>query len=207
MPNVVKHAGVRIRNKVPAAAVEVVSMPLLREEPQIHPEELFSLPAGESVWGVVHVRSRQEKVLARFLLQRDIAFYLPLLERKRTRAGRSLRSFVPLFPGYVFFRAPLPVRGLIWRSNVAASLLEVPDQESFGAELEQIRRLQLAGASFEVQPEILPGDPVQILEGAFRGYKGTVIRDKGRDRLVVRISLLRQAVAAEFDRDVLRPSR
>lgn len=182
-------------------------MPLLSEEPQLVPENLFALPEEEYPWGVAHVRSRQEKVLARYLAHRGIAFYLPTIARVRKRAGRSLTSHIPLFAGYVFFRAPSRTRDLIWRSNVAANLIEVEDQKTFGRELEQIRRLQLAGASFEIEPEIAPGDPVQIREGVFRGYTGIVIRDKGHDRIIVKISLLRQAVAAEFDRHVLRPAK
>ena len=49
-------------------------MPLLPKEPQISPETIFDSP---DPWRVAHVRSRQEKVLARHLLQNDIAFYLP----------------------------------------------------------------------------------------------------------------------------------
>lgn len=178
-------------------------MPLLKKESEIYPEEIFSLRLDEYPWGVGHVRSRQEKVLARFLAEREIPFYLPLFENARKRNGRSFISFLPLFPGYVFFRSPPVLREVIWRSRVASHLIAVPDQESFGRELEQIRTLQLAGASFHTAPQIEAGDSVQILEGAFRGFRGIVLREKGRDRLIVQISLLRQAVAAEFERNVM----
>jgi hypothetical protein len=39
----------------------------------------------------------------------------------------------------------------------------------------------------------------------FAGYSGVVVREKGRDRLIVQISLLRTAVAVELDREILRP--
>ena len=51
-----------------------------------------------------------------------------------------------------------------------------------------------------------PGDEVEILACALRGYRGVVLRDKGRYRLVVSITLLRQSVATEIDRDVLAPT-
>lgn len=182
-------------------------MPLLPKEIDILPEDLFTLPAGEYPWGVAHVRSRQEKVLARHLAQNDIPFYLPLTEIRRKRAGRQLASFVPLFPGYVFHRAPELRRDVLWRSDVIANLIPVPDPELLGEELAQLRQLQIAGASLQPYQELVPGQPVRIAEGAFAGYTGVVVRGKSRDRLIVRISLLRQAISVEFDRGVLQRVR
>ncbi len=47
---------------------------------------------------------------------------------------------------------------------------------------------------------------MKIVSGAFRGYRGTVLREKGRTRLVVSVTLLRQSVAAELERDALAPA-
>ncbi|MBV9497660.1 MAG: hypothetical protein JOZ54_25725 [Acidobacteria bacterium] len=174
-------------------------MPLLPKEPEIHPDELFALPAGMT-WIVAHVRSRQEKVLARHLLQHDVPFYLPQVRRARRHEGRTRTSHLPLFPGYVFLRGG---RDAAYRSNVVAALLEVEDQQILGEELRQIRDLQLAGASLEPYDAIVAGDAVRVTEGAFAGYVGVVEREKGRDRLLVMVSLLRKAVAVEFERDVL----
>ena len=182
-------------------------MPLLPKENDIFPESLFLLPPEEFPWTVAHVRSRQEKVLARYLMEQDVPFYLPIVEQERRRSGRTFRSFLPLFPGYVFVRPSRIRRELIWRSNVTANLIDVPDQEQLAEELQQIRRLQLAGASFEPFDELLPGDPVQITEGVFSGYRGVVARSRGGNRLVVTISLLRQSVTVEFGRKALERQR
>jgi transcription antitermination factor NusG len=182
-------------------------MPLLPREVDILPEEIFTLPAGAFPWGVAHVRSRQEKVLARHLADNGIAFYLPLTMTRRQRAGRVFTSHLPLFSGYLFHRAGRERLDLLWRSNVVANLIEVPDQEELGAELAQLRQLQLAGASLKPWTELLPGQPVRIESGSFAGYTGVVVRGKGHDRLVVSISLLRQSASVELDREVLRRVR
>lgn len=182
-------------------------MPLLPREIDVFPDDLFTLPAGDYPWGVAHVRSRQEKVLARYLVQNGIPFYLPLTDVRRKRAGRVLVSHVPLFPGYVFHRAPQERRDLLWRSDVVASLIAVSDHQQLTTELEQLRRLQLAGADLKPYHELMPGEVVRIAEGAFAGYSGVVVRGKGYDRLVVRVSLLKQAVSVEFDREVLQRLR
>lgn len=180
-------------------------MPLLAKEPDMLPDDFFALPREAFPWLVVHVRSRQEKTLARHLVHHSIPFYLPLMSSERVRAGRRLRSHVPLFPGYVFLRGT--AHDLVWRSGAAVNLLEVADQDRLGGELEQIRRLQVAGASFQPLVEFAPGDAVRITDGAFSGYSGRVIREKGRERLIVDISLLRRSVAVELERSRLARAR
>ncbi|HKR64897.1 MAG TPA: transcription termination/antitermination NusG family protein [Thermoanaerobaculia bacterium] len=182
-------------------------MPLLRKEIDILPEDIFEVPAAERPWGVAHVRSRQEKVLARQLAENGVPFYLPLAESRRRREGRTLVSHLPLFAGYVFHRATAAQRDILWRTNVIANLIDVTNQDELHAELAQLRRLQLAGASLKTYHELLPGQPVRIESGSFAGYNGIVVRGKGHDRLIVSISLLKQNVSVEFDREVLRRVR
>jgi transcription antitermination factor NusG len=179
-------------------------MPLLPKEAELFPDDLFALPAASVPWLVAHVRSRQEKVLARSLLERQIPFYLPQIERVTERASRRFRSYAPLFTGYVFFRGDGFARQAALRSGVTVSVIDVEDQELLGGQLAQIRLLQLAGASFHIYEQLLPNDAVKITEGPFRGYTGTVVRGGRGDRLVVSLSLLRKSVAVEFERPVLR---
>jgi transcription antitermination factor NusG len=176
-------------------------MPLLRKEPEIFPEGIFDAP---DPWRVAHVRSRQEKLLARHLLQHGVAFYLPQMERTVERGGRRVTSHLPLFGGYVFFRGDAASRQTALRSNVVARLIEVEDQALLNDELQQLRRLQLAGASLVPVEEFVPGDPVRIAGGAFDGYHGTVVRGARGDRLLVSVSLLRKSVAVEFGRAALK---
>lgn len=178
-------------------------MPLLPKEIEIAPDGLFELDPAAHPWSVAHVRSRQEKVLARWLAERGVPLYLPQIEAKTRRSGRTFTSHLPLFPGYVFFRGGRRERDLAVRSKVVANLIGVEDQQQLGAELRQLRELQLAGASLQPFVALAPGDAVRIDEGAFAGYMGIIDREKGRDRLVVRVSLIDKAVLVEFERNVL----
>ena len=170
-------------------------MPLLPKETEIHPETIFDMT---DPWSVAHVRSRQEKVLARHLFDGGVPFYLPQIEKASARGGRRFVSYIPLFAGYVFFRGGPGARQRALRSNVVANLIDVEDQARLDAELKQIRQLQLMGASLVPLPEFAAGDAVRINEGAFAGYQGIVVRAAKRDRLLVSISLLRKTVAVEF---------
>jgi hypothetical protein len=55
-------------------------------------------------------------------------------------------------------------------------------------------------------PYIAPGDEVEVTGGALEGYRGLVLREKGKYRLVVSITLLRQSVGVEIDREMLAPA-
>jgi len=156
------------------------------------------------------VRSRQEKEIARLLLQRGVPYYLPLCEKHVRRAGRRFVSFLPLFPGYLFFRGSREWlggrRAALWDERVV-TVLEAPDQARLASELRALWRLQESGAAVVPHPYLGPGDAVEVIEGPFRGLGGTVVREKGRARLVVSVTFLRQSVAAEFEREALAPAR
>jgi transcription antitermination factor NusG len=178
-------------------------MPLLRREVDLSPDDFFELDAARFPWGVAHVRSRQEKLLARHLGERGVPFYLPQFASKSVRSGRTFTSWLPLFPGYLFFRGDTSARDAVRRSNVVANTIDVGDTELLAAQLRQIRELQLAGASMQPYDALVAGDPVRIRDGAFAGYTGIVEREKGHDRLVVLVALINRAVTVEFERHVL----
>jgi transcription antitermination factor NusG len=180
-------------------------MPLLKVEPEIFPSNILELASEEYPWWVAHVRSRQEKALARYLRPLEVPFYVPQVENRKKRGGRNFVSHLPLLPGYVFFRGNSEERLTALRSDLLVRVLEVSDQDLLTEELSQIRKLQEAGASLVRLPELAPGDPVRITEGPFTGYVGVVLRHQGRTRLMVSISMLRQSVAVELPRELVAP--
>lgn len=181
-------------------------MPILKPEPDLYPHDLF-VPAAshDGQWWVAHVRSRQEKVLARHLMGR-VGFYLPQSTQQIVRAGRKFTSYFPLFGGYVFVHAGPEGRRAAFASGVVVSMLDVVDQQQLAGELAQLHRLQCAGALFAPHAWLGPGDPVTITDGVFKGYRGTITRERGTDRLVVSISMLRQSVAVDLQRDCVVPA-
>jgi transcription antitermination factor NusG len=178
-------------------------MPLLKREPDLFPQGLFDLPIESHPWWVAHVKSRQEKALARLLQPRGVPYYLPQREQKIRRSGRNFVSYLPLFPGYLFFRGTDDDRHLALRSNLVAQVIDVVDQPLLDAELGRLRALQESGLPLVSHPYIEPGSAVSITDGPFRGYEGIVIRAKGLLRIVVSVSMLRTSFTVELDREAL----
>jgi transcription antitermination factor NusG len=178
-------------------------MPLLKREPDLFPQDLFDLPVESHPWWVAHVKSRQEKALARHLQPLGIPYYLPQREQKIRRAGRNFVSYLALFPGYLFFRGTDDDRYAAFRSDLVARVIEVVDQPLLDTELGRLRTLQESGLPLVSHPYIEPGSAVSITDGPFRGYSGVVLRAKGRLRIVVSISMLRTSFTVELDREAL----
>ena len=179
-------------------------MPILKREPDAFPETIFEMA---DPWWVAHLKSRQEKVLARYLREHDVPFYLPQMEKRVRRSGRTFVSYLPLFSGYVFFRGGREEKLRALKSNVIVNVLEPADQTEISGELTQLRDLQLTDAQLVPHPYVGPGDTVLITDGAFQGYRGVVVKEKGITRLVVSVSFIRQSVALEVDREFIRPER
>src|SRR2546428_14121161 len=109
-------------------------MPILKREPDAFPESIFEMT---SPWWVAHLRSRQEKLLARYLREHQVPFYLPQMEKRVRRSGRTFVSYLPLFAGYVFFRGGREekLRGL--KSNVVVDGLGPFGPDEILRELQQ----------------------------------------------------------------------
>lgn len=177
-------------------------MPVLKREPDVFPEGLFAI---EAPWRVAYVRSRREKALARYLAQHEIAHYLPQHEKRVRREGRTITSFLPLFPGYIFFKGSDHDTARALQSHVVVSLLAPPDQPAFDAELRQLYELQRTNGRLTPHPHLHAGDAVLITEGVFAGYRGVIARERNTERLIVSVSFIRQSVAVEIDREAIRP--
>lgn len=178
-------------------------MPILRRENEIFPEDLFEMPTADAPWEIAHLRSRHEKVVARLLFDDRKPFYLPQIEQKVTRGGRTFVSHLPMFPGYIFVRRVAGLRETLRRTSAIANMIPVPDQAQLSAELLQIRQLAARGAVFTPQAALAPGDTVRVTAGPFSGYVGLVTEERGSARLIVSVSILRKQLAVEFPREVL----
>jgi transcription antitermination factor NusG len=179
-------------------------VPILKREPDAFPASIFEM---SDPWWVAHLKSRQEKALARYLRERNVPFYLPQMEKRRERAGRTFVSYLPLFSGYVFFRGGRDERLQALKSKVVVNVLEPQDQAEIAAELRQLHQLQLTEAQLVPHPFVGPGDTVTITDGVFQGYRGVVLKESGVARLVVSVSFIRQSVALDIDREFIRPQR
>jgi transcription antitermination factor NusG len=159
---------------------------------------------ADKPWHVIRVRANAERQVARSLSNRDIAVFLPVQRRPgKNRNGITIEA--PLFPGYLFasfdnhFTLPIVacpgVVHILCRGNTP----EVVDPSEMFA-------LQTVARKAHVLlpcPVFNSGEKVKIRQGPLADVEGIVVRDDGRPRLIVSVSLLQRSVVAEVDRDWL----
>ncbi|MBW3565847.1 MAG: KOW motif-containing protein [Acidobacteria bacterium] len=180
-------------------------MPILEREPDCWPENIFEMPTEEMPWQVVYVRSRQEKNLAR-LLRGRAPVYLPQWENRNRRSARG-SAWLPVFPGYVFFRGHREEKLAAQQSNLLVAFLPIEDQDRLQKELSQLHALKEQGGYLRPWPEPVVGDEVTISEGAFAGYRGVVKKINGGRRMIISVTALNQAVSVDLDREAVRPKK
>lgn len=118
----------------------------------------------------------------------------------------------PLFPGYIFCqfdaqkRLPILVTpGVV--SVVGRGRIPIPIEDS---EIAAIQTVVSSGFQAEPWPYLEIGQRIRIedesLNSSLSGLEGILINFKGRQRIVVSVSLLRRSVALEIDRSRVRPA-
>jgi transcriptional antiterminator RfaH len=183
-------------------------MPILPAEPATYPECLFDVPESERVerrWWVLHTKPRQEKALSRQLREQKAPFFLPLGRRWLKVRGRTLTSFVPLFPGYLFLLANDNERSTaIYTGRIVQSLLVV-DQGRLWRELRQINRLLESGLPVTPEQGLIPGTMVEILTGPLMGLRGKVLRTASGNRFVVQVDFIQRGASVVLEGCELAP--
>jgi len=149
-------------------------------------------------WHVLHVRSRQEKILVDEMRRRDVQCFLPLVSRVRFYAGRKAVVEAPLFPGYVFLRGSLDDAYTADRSKRLAGIIPVLDQQRLNWELQNIHRALGSGQELDAFPALKRGVRVRVTAGPLLGLEGVVEDHVRADRIVVQIDMLGQAVSLEL---------
>lgn len=155
-----------------------------------------------SGWYVVRVKANSEKRVAQSLANRDLEVFLPL----QSRPGRKQNSrpvSAPLFAGYVFARfSRRDVLSVVMCPGVVHIVSRGTTPEAVDAdEMFALQTLARTARSVSALPSFATGQKVKISEGPLADVEGIIVRDNGRDRLIVSITLLARSVIAEVERD------
>lgn len=158
---------------------------------------------SESLWHVLHTRSRQEKSLARALHAAGIEYYLPVVDRVRFYGHRKRTVTVPLFSNYLFVNGPLEVAYFATSTQRVANVIPVLDQKGFESDLEHIRRALSGGADLSPYRYLEIGRRVRVTSGPFRDIEGLIENHHRPDRLILQIDTLGRAASLEIDASLL----
>jgi transcriptional antiterminator NusG len=158
-------------------------------------------------WFGVRVRSNYEKTASASLRSKGYEELLPLCTGRRMWSDRMKIVETPVFPGYVFCRFDPSRRLPILTTPGVVAIVGFGETPApiCEHEMNSLRTILKAGLSCEPWPYLKSGQPIMIEHGPLAGFEGTVLHVKGQYRLIVQISLLQRCVAAEVDREAVRP--
>ena len=159
-----------------------------------------SLSTELALWYAAYTLPRHEKVVVQQLSLRNVETYLPLYLSARRWAGRRALVQLPLFPGYVFVRIRAGERIRVLDHPGVLRLVTFNGRPSAvpEGEIERLRAaLELAKA--EPSPYLAPGRRVRVRSGPLAGLEGTILRRKGRMRLVVSVEAIQRSIVFDLD--------
>ena len=174
-----------------------------KENPPITWPEGVQLDKFEGTWWVAHTKSRNEKALAWQMLKHGICYFLPMTEKVSRSRGRTVRSILPLFTGYVFFCGNEEDRLNVLRTNRVASLIAVDDQEQLVDDLLPIARVLLEGEPILPHNYIEQGQKCRMIAGPLMGTEGIAVKVDQQMRLVLQVDILGQATSVEVASDMI----
>ena len=176
-------------------------MPILKREIDIHPADLLDSPIADAgPWWAIYTLANREKKLMRQLVELNLPFYAPVIERRyRSPNGRLRVSYEPLFSNYVFLCGGEDARYQAVCTGSVSRYLPVEDGTELVADLKQIHQLINTDAALSPESRLEPGQRVRIRNGVFAGYEGVITRRDQEVRLQVYVRFMEQGISVELD--------
>jgi len=173
------------------------------ENPPILYPQGCTLEEIHGQWWVAHVKSRNEKALAQNLGKWEIPYFLPLIEKRSRRKGRTYKTLLPIFSGYLFFCGDQEQRHQALTTNRIAQVIEVADQKQLIRELVPIYKAITSGLPMDCHKRLDVGKRCRVTGGPLMGAEGIVLRQENQLRILLEVKILGQAAAVEIDADLL----
>ncbi len=155
----------------------------------------------EFKWHVFYTYPKSEKKVADELAKDGYEIFLPCKLTIRQWHDRKKSFLVPLFPSYLFVKAPKNKLYYILKYNNICSFVKFNDKPAIIREEEIINIKKILGLTddIDVTNEFQCGDKVKITCGPLSGLEGFIVRKNGSSKFAVRIKELMQYITVVID--------
>ena len=155
-------------------------------------------------WYILYTFPNLEKKICKELTKKKIESYLPLQKVIRQWSDRKKELQIPMFPNYVFINTTekerfklLDISGILKYITFDGKAARVSDEE-----ISNIKKFE--EFSFEVEPHLVQGDQVLIVDGPFTGLKGKLFYKRGKERVGIHLSSFNHSISIEVCTTCLR---
>ncbi|TGK07131.1 UpxY family transcription antiterminator [Leptospira semungkisensis] len=164
---------------------------------------------SQKSWYAVYTLSRSEKKLAKELSKKGIPNYLPIIPERKQWSDRIQIVETPVFSSYVFVRIDirneklkvLETSGAHHFVSVSGTPHPIPDDDIDNIKIfvtEYPDKIKI-----EREEMMLPGKPVLITGGPFKGKRALVERKGNKSLIYVSISGIQTLISLELDHEML----
>ena len=154
----------------------------------------------------IYTKPRHEKMAYKYLCEKNIKTYLPLIKVKRKWSDRFQWIEKPMFTSYIFVYAEkneslnvVQTYGVHHVIKFGGDILPIRESE-----IEGIRNLIEGGFKPEPTDYFVVGDEVEIIGGPLMGMIGLVSRIKGQDYFILKIDAIQHAIQCQIERRWLK---
>jgi len=152
-------------------------------------------------WIVVRSKPRSEKIAYAQLKEKGIEAYLPLLKERRKWSDRKKWVEFPLFSSYLFAKIEIKNSIFVLQTHGVSSLVKFGEEIAIVQD-EVVNAIKLAiDGGYKLTPTeyFIAGNSVEVIDGPMIGVKGIVVQLKGKDRLIIKIDAIQQALSIDID--------
>ena len=157
-------------------------------------------------WYAIYTKPRHEKKVDLALREKLFETYLPMLTQTRKWKDRKKSVDLPLFSSYLFVNFDYKLRfnlldtpGIVKIINFSGEPAEIPEWQ-----IESLKRILEFPETLRPERHFTPGQIVEIIDGPMRGLRGTIVKSKKKDRLVLTIDGIMQSVSVLVDRSAVK---
>lgn len=157
------------------------------------------------LWAAAHTKARSEKVVADHFRKRGVEHFLPVVLNRRRYGARIRDSWLPLFPGYVFYDFEAIDRRRVFDTRRVAKILVPEEPQQLSQDLHNL------AAALAVEPTLRrrelgpPGTPVEVIAGPLVGRTGRLVRQEGGTLLLIAVDFIGFGAEVAIDESCVRP--
>ena len=173
-----------------------------------YPEE-GSFCEEKGFWVIARLRSRREKMLAQFLYENKVPYYLPMYLKRSTRKdnGKIRKSLLPLFPGYIAVSYKERSKELIFKGDHVFRLIHVSNQDRLIKEMNTIHKILEEDVQLQVQMGFVPGRKVVVRSGPLRGIEGVIEKKDKQHFLHISMVMFGRSLTIKLDSADINPHK
>lgn len=148
-------------------------------------------------WYILCTKPRAEKKIQSILQAWHILNVLPTYVKVRKVQRRTVKTDIPIFPGYLMARLDAEQRLSVMKTNLTVAVLPLPNARVVLRQVHQLVKAAKATEDFRLVVPTEAGDAVRIVNGPMKGLEGRVKTVEGKTLLTVNVEAFGGAIEVQ----------